>query len=73
MKLTALYDPEGVILAAVEDTGEYNRPVPVAEGANKVSTFEVPAAAAKLRLDEICLSHRVDVAKQQLVASKSSR
>jgi hypothetical protein len=75
MKLIALYNPDGVILAAVEDTGRYNAPtpVPVASGANKVGTFDVPELAARLRLDEICKSHRVDIGAKRLIESKSSR
>ncbi|MFL6623708.1 MAG: hypothetical protein ACJ8J7_06150 [Sulfurifustaceae bacterium] len=71
MKITALYDENGVILAAAEHTGRYDDPVPVASTpGTKVATFEVPTEAARSRLDEICLSHQVDVAAQRLVRAK---
>jgi hypothetical protein len=65
------YDSKnGVILAAVEETGRYDHPVPEASDGNEVGTFDVPASAARSRLDEICVSHRVDVASQRLVSAK---
>lgn len=70
MKITALYNANGVILAAVEHTGRYDHPVPVASEGNKVGTFDVPPSAAKSRLDEICTSFRVDVGSQRLVDAK---
>ena len=70
MKITALYDAEGVILAAVEYTGRNDHPVPVASADKKVGTFDVPASAAKSRLDEICTSFRVDPASRRLVEAK---
>lgn len=71
MKITALYDENGVILAAAEHTGRYNHPVPVASKAGtKVGTFDVPAEVAHSRLDEICLSHQVDVGAQRLIRAK---
>ncbi|MFL6711576.1 MAG: hypothetical protein ACJ8LN_01425 [Sulfurifustis sp.] len=71
MKITTLYDENGIILAAAEHTGGYNDPVPVASRAGtKVATFEVPADIAHSRLDEICLSHQVDIGTQRLVRAK---
>jgi hypothetical protein len=70
MKITALYDAKGVILAAVEYTGRYDHPIPVASKGNKVGTFDVPPSAAKSRLDEICTSFRVDDGLQSLVEAK---
>jgi hypothetical protein len=70
MKITALYDADGLILAAVESTGRYDHPVPVASEGAEVRTFDVPREAAESRLDEICLSHRVDVGSQRLVSAE---
>jgi hypothetical protein len=70
MKITALYDADGLILAAVESTGRYDHPVPVASEGTEVGTFDVPTEAAESRLDEICLSHRVDVGSQRLVSAE---
>ena len=74
MKITALYDADGLILAAVESTGRYDHPVPVASEGTEVGTFEVPTEpteeGAESRLEEICLSHRVDVGSQRLVRAE---
>jgi|EndMetStandDraft_3_1072993.scaffolds.fasta_scaffold558765_1 hypothetical protein len=71
MKLIALYDRQGIILAAVESTegqyGVHKGPVPVATGDNKVGTFEVPQSLARGGLADICTSLRVDVARNSLV------
>lgn len=72
MKITALYDENGTILAAAVHTGRYDDPVPVASTpGTKVATFDVPAEAAHSRLDEICLSHQVDVGAQRLFRAKT--
>jgi hypothetical protein len=67
MKLTILYDPAGVIIAAAPHTGKYDAPVPVASGENKVGTFDVPQSAVELGLEEICMSFRVDDASKRLI------
>lgn len=66
MRITALYDAHGRILAAAEVDDEHGGPVPVPTEGTEVDTFEVPENAARLRLDEICISHRVDVGAKQL-------
>ena len=70
MKITALYDRDGLILAAAESTGQYDDPVPVASDGNEVGTFDVPSSAAQLGLVEICTSLRVDVSSKRLVQAK---
>jgi hypothetical protein len=67
MKITVLYDSDGVIIAGAPRTGDYDDPVPVASDDNRAGTFDVPQSAVELRLDEICTSFRVDPASQQLV------
>ncbi|MFH8614534.1 hypothetical protein ACH4E8_05565 [Streptomyces sp. NPDC017979] len=70
MRLTALYDADGKILAAVEDTGRYDHPVPVAtEAGTAVGTFDVPEAASESSLYEICTMLRVDAGAARLVTS----
>ena len=59
MRLTVLYDPDGVILAAVEETGACDHPVPVAGNGNEVGSFAVPQTALRSSLETICLTHRV--------------
>jgi hypothetical protein len=72
MKITALYDKQGVILAAVPLDDRYDGPVlvPVASDGNKVGTFEVPVSAGESRLDKICTLFRVDARSQRLVDTK---
>lgn len=70
MKLTALYDPGGVILAAVAGTGRHDDPATAASEGHEVGTFELPPSAAHLNLDEICHAFRVDIASQQLIEAK---
>lgn len=60
MKITAIYDSAGVIIAAVIDDGKYDSPRPVPTAGTQVGTFEVPESARSLALDEICTTHRVD-------------
>jgi hypothetical protein len=72
MKLTALYDAEGTIIAGVfQPTGQYDRPVPVPVASDRnssVGTFDIPASASKLSLEDLCLSFRVDHASKSLLA-----
>jgi len=71
MRLTVLYDPDGVILAAVEETGRHDHPVPVVSGGNAVGSFLVPPAVAKSSLETICLSHRVEPGSEELRPDRS--
>jgi hypothetical protein len=73
MRIIALYNAEGLILAAVAIDGQYHGPVPVASEGTKVDMFDVPASgegASELRLDEICTNFRVDVGSRRLVDAK---
>jgi hypothetical protein len=73
MKITAHYNPTGVILAAaVVDEDTYNKPVvvPKASKGNKVGVFDVPETMSRRPLNEICQSLRVDAKSQRLVEGK---
>ena len=74
MKITALYNSRGAILAAapVDDTYSAPRrgPVPVASRGAKVGVFDVPETLIKRPLDEICTSLKVDVRSQRLIDAK---
>ena len=73
MKITALYDARGTILAAVESHEAYDAPVltPVAtRPGTRVAAFDVPESHGKLRLDEICRSLRVDARSRRLMEVK---
>ncbi|MEU9602875.1 hypothetical protein [Streptomyces sp. NPDC048057] len=68
MKLTALYDADGKILAAVEATGRDDHPVPVAtEDGTEVGTFDVPEGVSGSSLYDICTTLRVDAGAARLV------
>ena len=78
MKITALYNSRGAILAAapvVDDTyrGPGRGPVPVASRGAKVGVFDVPESLSKRPLDEICTSLKVDVRSKRLVEGKGSK
>lgn len=77
MKITALYNARGAILAAasVDDAyrGQGRGPVPVASRGAKVGVFDVPESLSKRPLDEICTSLKVDVRSKRLVEAKGSK
>jgi hypothetical protein len=70
MKIVALYNAEGRILAAVVDDDHHKGPKlrPVASHGNALGAFEVPEPARKHSLSEICASHKIDVGGKRLVA-----
>ena len=72
MKITALYNADGIILAAVVIDGRYDGPlpVPVASEGTEVGTFDVPSSATESRLDEICKVFRVDTRSKRLIDAK---
>lgn len=70
MKITALYDGDGRILAGIVDDGKYDGPRPVADKTTHIATFEVPLESAKLSLEQICLTHRVDHGAKKLLRGK---
>jgi hypothetical protein len=71
MRIIALYDADGRILAAAAIEGHYRGPVPVASEGTEVGMFDVPESASVLRLDEICTLHRVDPRAKCLVDAKA--
>ncbi|WP_026926123.1 hypothetical protein [Granulicoccus phenolivorans] len=67
MRIRAVYDAEGVIVAAVELENGHAGPVPVAtEPGHGMGTFDVPIgtqeADAELTLEQVCRQLRVDTA-----------
>jgi hypothetical protein len=73
MKIMALHNSKGRILAAVVIDGQYNGPIPVASANTAVGTFEVPASFSRLPLDEIAKNLRVDARLGRLVDAKSAK
>ena len=73
MKIVALYNAEGRILAAVVDNDHHKGPKlrPVASDGNTLGTFEVPEPARKQTLSEICANHKIDVGGKRLVAKSA--
>jgi hypothetical protein len=72
MRICALRNAEGLILAAVAVDGQYNGPIPVASEGAKVGMFDAPASPSELRLDEIATNFRVDVGSQRLVEARDA-
>jgi hypothetical protein len=68
MKINAVYDREGRILAASVSGGDYDGPTPVPGEDEQAATLEVPDAFAKSTLEEVCLGLRVDPNSNSLVA-----
>jgi hypothetical protein len=70
MKIVALYNAEGHILAAVVDDDHHKGPKlrPVPPPGATLGTFEVPEPARKHTLSEICANHKIDVGGKRLVA-----
>ncbi len=72
MRVTAVYDAEGLILAAVITEEGYNGPLPVSAAGQAVGVFDVPSQSDSLlegdsrQLEAICLGHRVDMALKTL-------
>jgi hypothetical protein len=72
MKITALYNKTGRILAAAVVRDDMKGPVPVASKGSKVGTFEVPLALRHLELHHLCSGHRIDTRGNRLVELKQS-
>jgi len=74
MKIAALYNAKGLIVAgvAVDDGAGYDGPhlVPVASRGKQLGVFDVPESMHKGRIDEICTALRVDVRSLRLVEAK---
>ncbi len=74
MKIVALYNVEGHILAAVVDDDNHKGPKlrPVASHGTTLGTFEVPETAVKLPLGEVCANYKIDVGGKRLVAKSAN-
>jgi hypothetical protein len=72
MKITAVYDRQGKILAAAIVDDDMSGPIPQASKGSKAATFEVPQHLRDLGLHELCSGHRIDAKKTQLVEMKQS-
>jgi hypothetical protein len=68
MKIQALYDGAGTIIAAVEIYDGYAGPVPVSADGAEMAHFDVPETLAGSTLEEICRTVRVDPASRALVS-----
>jgi len=64
MKITAVYNRAGKILAAAVVSDERGGPIPVASKGVKSGVFEVPEALRDLELHTLCSSHRIDTRKR---------
>lgn len=75
MRVTAVYDAEGLIMAAVVTEQGYDGPLPVAGADQAVGVFDVPNQDESpleddgRALEAVCLGHRVDVTSKTLTAS----
>ena len=73
MKLEALHDERGVILAAITfDEEAAPRPHPVPAPGQAVSIVEVPEAQADTPLDVLCTRFTVDVRGGRLVEGRAA-
>ena len=66
MKITAVFDKDGRILAGVIDDEKYDGPRPMPTEGTQAGTFDVPASDNALGLEEICKSFRVDAKSKSL-------
>jgi hypothetical protein len=71
MKLIALHDKTGKILAAARLTDDYKGPVPVAGKGHTLVKLEIPQEHTKLDLVSICTKLRVDARTAKLVEHKA--
>ena len=73
MKIVALHNAEGHILAAVIEDDDHKGPKlrPVPPPGATLGTFEVPEPARKHTLSEICANHKIDVSGKRLVAKSA--
>lgn len=67
MKLEAVFDAKGTIVAAILFEGDESRPRPVPSKGQSVGVFDVPERCAKIPLRELCMSMRIDRKGGQLV------
>jgi hypothetical protein len=67
MKILAIYDSDGNIVAAVRTEAGYDGPVPVPGEGHGSGEFDVPASARELDFHEMCTTFRVDTTERRLV------
>jgi hypothetical protein len=67
MKLIAVYDKDGRIVAGVLDSGDYKGPMPVAGPGTHHGAFEVPTESHSSGLEVLCREMRVDHNAKRLV------
>ena len=72
MRIVALYDSNGTILAATMHDGRDRGPVPAPRDGQQLGIFDVPDSCHHMRLDEICTSMRIDSHARRLVDTKQA-
>ncbi len=72
MRINAVFDADGRILAASVAGGDYDGPMPVASEDQQTATLEVPEDFGDSTLEEVCLGMRVDPSGNRLVADRSA-
>ena len=71
MKIAALHDSKGRILAAVHLTPNYKGPVPVAGKGSKYMEVDVPDHHAKAGLLAVCQNFKINTKTREIVALKA--
>jgi hypothetical protein len=71
MKLIALHDKSGKILAAVRHRADYDGPVPIAGKGTTVTKVEISKEHANLDLATLCQRFRFDARTSKLIERKS--
>jgi len=71
MKLVALHDKRGKIVAAARVTDDHKGPLPVAGKGHTLVKLEIPQEHAKLDLVSMCTKLRVDARTSKLVEHKA--
>jgi hypothetical protein len=72
MLLIAVHDGAGVIIGAVVDDGELPIPVPLAPEGYVTSSIELTDEQARLPLDVLCTTMRVDARSHGLIPAESA-
>ena len=67
MRIQALYDRDGAIIAAATIGDDYDGPVPASAEGAEMAQLDVPDDMATNALDEICRRMRVDPERRVLV------
>ena len=66
MRILAVYDSTGRILAAAEIDADYAGPVPVAGDGHETGEFDVPESARDLDFAAVCTRMRVNPEQRRL-------